>query len=188
MGFQNQIPRFATLLFVILFSVTSIAQDSNQAKIPVLLGIPAKASLEISGSDLQLSIKPGASTEQRLTPISAGNVWLNYSSVVESESRNTVYVSLNPGNLPAEISIQLQIGKDVGAGSGQMGTPAQPVILSTYPQPIVTNIGTCYTGRGQNKGHLLSYKWILDPEYDPELIRIESLQIETGVIYTIIEN
>jgi hypothetical protein len=187
MGFRIQITQFASLLFV-MFSVSTVAQKSNQAKIPVLLAIPAKASIEISGSDLHLNIKPGSSTEQRLTPISAGNVWLNYSSVVENEFRNTVYVSLNPGNLPAEISIQLQIGNDAGAGSGQVGTPTQPILLSTYPQPIVTNIGTCYTGRGQGKGHLLSYKWILDPQYDPELIKIEALQIETGVIYTIIEN
>lgn len=187
MGFRhyNDCLRF---FLIWIISTNIIAQNSNQGKIPVLLDIPSKASIGIAGSDLNLSVKPGSTAEQKITPKSASKVWLNYSSVVEYGSTNSIYVSLNPGNLPAEISIQLTISKDAGGGSGQVGIPNSSIILRTSPQPIVTNIGTCYTGRGVNNGHLLSYSWILDSLYDPELIKIEDLQIESGVIYTIVAN
>lgn len=164
---------------------TLSAQESNQAKLPLLLSIPAKASLSISGSLPSFSLKQNATVKQVISPASSDKIWVNYSSVVEFGSTNSIYASLNPGNLPAEVTIQLTPGKYSGAGRGQFGLPTAPIFLSTYPQAFITDIGTCYTGTGMNNGHALSFSWLLDPEYDEDNVPLEGLQIVVEIIYTI---
>jgi hypothetical protein len=165
-----------------------IGFDTNETKLPVMLGIPPKANLSLVGKDLQLSLAPTEdAVTQRITPREA-SIWINYSSVVEPSSTNSIYVSMGMSNVPAEITIKLKIDPYVGNGSGQMGTPTQPIILGSFPQPIITNIGSCYTGKGEGSGHKLTYSWELSPNYDPELLRLEDLQIATDIIYTIVNN
>ena len=183
------------LLFGLIVSEFTHAQqpartsyDTNETKLPVMLGIPPKANLSLAGKDLQLSLAPSDNAvTQRVTPKEA-SIWINYSSVVEPNSTNSIYVSMGMSNVPAEITIKLKIDPYVGDGSGQVGTPTQPIILGNSPQPIITNIGSCYTGKGEGTGHKLTYSWELSPNYDPELLRLEDLQIATDIIYTIVNN
>lgn len=183
------------LLLGIIAGATTKAQqplktsfDTNETKLPVMLGIPPKANLSLAGKDLQLSLAPTEdAVTQRITPREA-SIWINYSSVVEPNSTNSIYVSMGMSNVPAEITIRLKIDPYVGDGSGQVGTPTQPIILGSFPQPIITNIGSCYTGKGEGSGHKLTYSWELSPNYDPELLRLEDLQIATDIIYTIVNN
>ena len=182
--------KFLLILITIFWCSILKAQVSNtSARLPIQLTIPAKASISLAGSDLNFSFTPSnESNQQTISPKSAGKIWINYSSIIDFNSTNSIYVNLGTGNLPAEISIKLSIGQDAGFGSGQVGIPKEPIILSSSPQPIITNIGSCYTGKGVEKGHMLSYSWELAPNYDPDLIRIEDLQIEVGIIYTIVNN
>lgn len=162
--------------------------DTNATKLPVMLGIPAKANISLAGKDLQLSLSSSQDeVTQRVTP-REGSIWINYSSVVNPLSTNSIFVSLGLGNIPAEISIKLKIDPYQGNGSGELGTPTAPIILSTFPQPIITNIGSCYTGQGEGQGHKLTYSWQLATNYDPKLLILEELQIATDVIYTIVNN
>lgn len=176
----------ALLLLFIPFTIT--AQD-NVTKLPVALSIPAKANISLAGSDLKLTlVAKDNEQKQVLTPNSSGTLWINYSSVVETNSTYSIFVNLFSNSLPAEISIKLTIGEDAGLGTGQTGIPTNPITLTTFPQPIITNIGSCYTGKGEGKGHKLTYSWMLSPNYDPDLLQLEALQIEADVIYTIVKN
>lgn len=162
--------------------------DTNETKLPLLLGIPPKANLSLAGKDLQLALSPTEEQiRQRITP-KEGSIWINYSSVVEPFSTNSIYVSLGLGNIPAEIRIKLKIDPYQGNGSGELGAPTAPIILSTFPQPIIVNIGSCYTGQGEGQGHKLTYSWELASNYDPELLKLDELEIATDIIYTIVNN
>jgi len=180
--------------FFVLFYLLSMggnlsAQQENTAKIPVQLSIPPSASLTLAGSDIQLSFNQSKGAEQIISPSNFGKIWLNYSSVVEGNSTNSIYVSLASGNLPADVNIKLNVGQDVGAGSGKMGNPIKQVTLTNYPQAIITDIGSCYTGQGINKGHPLTYSWELSPNKDSDILTTEDISnIEVGVVYTIIAN
>lgn len=187
-GFMNVKTIVGVVVFLMLTHIV-YAQESNTVKVPVLLEIPAKASVQLIGSNLTLNYsKNNSSDVQVLTPSSAGKCWINYSSIVNFGTSNTIYASLGDGNVPAEISIKLKVGKDVWAGAGQTGQPTEPITLSSFPQPIITNIGSCYTGQGEGKGHELTYSWIVAPNYDPDLIKLEELNIVASVIYTIVTN
>ncbi len=176
----------ATILLFLTLTVQS-QDDTNTTKLPVQMAIPPSAKLSLVGSDLQFSIIQGSGTSQILSPTSVGEVWINYSSIVEANTNNIIYASLSSNDLPPEVMIKLKVGPDAGAGYGKTGTPTDPVILSTNPQPIITNIGSCYTGQGLKKGHLLTYNWDLLPNYDLEVISKEDLaNLRVGVMYTIV--
>jgi hypothetical protein len=171
------------LLFALLSGGFLIAENINTTQIPVQLVIPSKACINLAGTEVDtLNTKR---TEQILTPTSDNKVWINYSSVVEKNTTNSICASLSSGDLPPEIIVKLHISDDAGAGSGQMGNPTEPIALTDYPQAIITNIGSCYTGEGPGKGRLISYTWELAPGAKSEDIDIEEMNIEIRVIFTI---
>jgi hypothetical protein len=180
------------LLLPMLAPLSLFAQqddDDNTTKVPVQMAIPPSAKLSLAGSDLGFAVAQGTGNgaQQILSPSTVGEVWINYSSVVEANTTNTIYASLSSDDLPPEVSIKLKIGKDAGAGNGQVGKPADPIILHSFPQPIISNIGSCYTGQGLKKGHQLTYSWDLKANYNPEVLTKEDLaNLKVGVIYTIV--
>lgn len=161
-------------------------QSDNSAKLPVQMAIPPSAKLSMGSSELKFSLFTGEGKDRKLAPKTVDTIWINYSSVIVNNSTNTICASLAYGDLPAEIAIKLKVGPDVGAGYGQAGKPTIPIYLSTAPQAIITDIGSCYTGQGNNKGHLLTFSWELKPGYDPDYIQSEMLaNLRIRVIYTI---
>jgi hypothetical protein len=176
----------ATLLSGFPTHKVSAQEKDNTAKLPIQMAIPPSARLSMGSSELQFSIFKTVGNEKKLAPSTVDSIWLNYSSVIEHNSTNTISASLSTGDLPAEVAIKLTVGSDVGAGYGQVGKPTMPVYLSTYPQPIITDIGSCYTGMGNNKGHLLIYSWELNKGYDAEALKYEQwTNLRIRVIYTI---
>lgn len=178
-----------TVAFLLLLNTMALNAQENVTRLPVSLSIPAKANISLAGSDLKLSlVSKDNEQKQVISPNSTASLWINYSSVVENNSSNAIFVSLFSNSLPAELSIILSIGEDEGLGTGEVGKPTEPIILSSFPQSIITNIGSCFTGKGEGKGHKLTYSWKLAPNYDPDLLKLEDLQVEADVIYTIVNN
>ena len=62
------------------------------------------------------------------------------------------------GNLPEGVSVKLVTSAYQGKGKGKHGKPTGEIILSEQPTDILTGIGSCYTGVGENTGHCLTYK------------------------------
>ena len=188
--FSIRIFKFVLFSAFLLIQFNSNAQEpeTNVVNMPVQLSIPPKASISLAGSGLKFKFDSKKGTEQIITPTSVGKLWINYSSIVEGSNTNSICVNLSTNNLPAEIMIKLIVGSDVGGGFGKMGKPAEPIILTLSPQPIITEIGSCFTGQGMNKGNELTYSWQLAPEYDPDLLKIEELKIEAGVVYTVVSS
>jgi len=112
--------RCSFFLFLLLsLSEVLSAEEKYTAKTPVNLSIEPTASLSLAGSDVRLSFVKGKGAEQIITPSAISKIWINYSSVVVGNSTNSICVNLASRNLPAEVNIKLNIGEDVGAGSGK---------------------------------------------------------------------
>lgn len=164
-----------------------LAQEKvNTAKLPIQMAIPPSAKLSMGSSELRFSIVKDDGSGKNLAPTTVDTIWINYSSVIQNNTTNTISANLSSGDLPAEVAIKLTVGPDVGAGYGKVGNPTMPVYLNAFPQPIITDIGSCYTGLGNNKGHLLTFTWELLPGYDPEALLDEEMSnLRVRVIYTI---
>jgi hypothetical protein len=178
-----------SIIFTILFTILSFrlyCQDKNTATIPVILSIPKVSQIELSGTDNRIIYTQGKGAEQYIKPSTQNKTWLNYSSIVDEKSTNIISVNLSANNLPPGLAIRLVVGESSGIGSGRLGKPSGPVYLSPFPQDIVIDIGTCFTGKGVKNGHQLTYVWEwLDKESEMPPIPDD---IEIAVTFTITNN
>ncbi len=101
---------------------------------------------------------PG-NVEQIISPGMKNQTWINYSSIVNPGVTNYIAVSISSGKLPDDVTLKLVISEDAGAGSGKTGKSVGEITLSANSQNIIIDIGSCFTGLGVNKGHMLTYKW-----------------------------
>jgi len=163
-------------LILLFYSLSTMvtAQNNNSVQTSLSLKISAIALIDFSTDGNQMitysysTIKPN-NVEQIITPAIGDKTWLNYSSIVANGLTNYITVYISSGSLPADVSLNLLIGADVGAGAGKKGITKGQITLSAFPQVIITNIGSCYTGRGIHKGHKLYYKWTNTESYDYSL-------------------
>lgn len=156
---------FSLIGILIILPSTIYSQNNNTAEIPFLLSIPPVSLLNFAvGGEQQLvtysySFLEPNNVEQIITPSTGDKTWINYSSIVNSGATNYITVNISSGNLPAGVTLRVLISEDSGLGSGLAGTAVREITLSRYPQNIIVNIGSCFTGVGINKGHRLTYIW-----------------------------
>jgi len=156
----------SVLLIILFFSFSTIviSQKNNTVNMSINLNIPAIALIDfvVDGNQIITYSYSYSSPNQKvqvITPTTGDKTWLNYSSIVQSGYTNYITAHISSGNLPADVSLIILIGDDVGIGKGLKGTSMNQIILSIFPQTIITNIGSCFTGRGINKGNQLIYVW-----------------------------
>lgn len=158
----------ATSLLFFLFGMTTVfngfAQRRNFAKMNLNCNIPAIALVDFASSDLRTVTYNFASQEpnqieQLVSQNTDGTTWINYSSIVRSGTTNYITAEVTNGELPGNMTLNLFVSADIGAGAGSLGTSSGQVVLTNYPQIIISNIGSCFTGRGMNRGHHLRYEW-----------------------------
>ncbi len=150
---------------------------------------------------ISLNIEPNgaAVTLNALAPIEAGDpldlsdtdnsLWLNYSTIAGNgpNSKRSVLVSAD-GTLPVGLLVRVQALPIKSNGNGQPGTPGDIVTFTDVNTnyTLINNIGTSYTGRGQNFGHQLIYSLArTDASYG--LLNFDS-DYSMVVTYTLSEN
>lgn len=174
---------------LLLLCVAANAQwQSNE--LTVNFSLPEIAVIDIepgNNNDIHFTINPaqepgGAPTVSESTK---KNLWINYSSsLAGTKSSRSIVAEISQGTIPSGVTISLSASGPVGTGKGRRGQSAGEIKLSGRPQPIITNIGNCYTGNGINNGHLLSFS-INIPDYS----RIYATQNSSFlVLYTITDN
>ncbi len=172
------------ILLFLYFTVQDVCSQNNVAKMSINLDIPAVSIIDFAGTDNKISFNSGKGSEQIVTPSTLDKTWLNYSSIVEENSTNIISVNLSAWNLPTNMAIRLKVGENAGAGAGATGKSVGQILLSKYPQQVITGIGSCYTGRGIRKGHQLTYSWEgLMPAIDDDDDLMNNIEI--AVTYTI---
>ncbi|MEA1878530.1 MAG: hypothetical protein U9N86_16945 [Bacteroidota bacterium] len=179
--------RFVQILFFLLTcSLQLVGQTSNSVDIPITISIPEVALVDFQGTSRLITVNSPddgqRSVEQIITQSTDDNTWLNYSSIVPPGVSNYISVYISDGNLPPATFINLNIGDDVSAGRGATGSPSGEIILSRYPQNIITGIGSCYTGRGINKGHQLFFSVVGE---NADLVKPGNNNYRISVTYTI---
>ncbi len=126
-----------------------------------------------------------AGTAVKFTPeIQTSSVWINYSSTVKKGNHKRKIVAMVEGEIPAGIKVAVEASEAEGTGKGKPGHPVGSIILSNEPAEIITDIGSCYTGKGARNGHFLSYRLIFDNPSD-NLEKISQMTAGIHVIYTL---
>lgn len=174
------------ILISVYLTMQDVCAQNNVAKMSLNLDIPAVSIIDFAGTENKISFNSGKGAEQIITPSTLDRTWLNYSSIVEENTTNIISVNLSAWNLPSNMAIRLKVGENMGAGAGATGKPVGQILLSKYPQQVITGIGSCYTGKGIRKGHQLTYTWEgLFPAVDADDEDASIDNIEIAVTYTI---
>jgi len=163
--YMKPLMKFIFLLgaFFIFCAPQTFAQW-EEGELNVSISIPPVALIDIEPSinnSIHFSIVPsaesGASPQIRKTS-SGESLWLNYSCALQNaQNTRSIVAEISGGTLPEGISLNVEASRFQGKGKGQLGQSTGKVSLSNQPKAIITGVGNCFTGDGQNNGHLLNF-------------------------------
>jgi hypothetical protein len=177
------------VLFLSLFSNLAFSQW-EEGQISVHLSIPEIALVDIepgANNSIDFSIIPSAESGNSSIAYESSNesLWINYSSALANQQNTRKIVAeISQGVLPKGILLYLQASHYSGSGEGKLGHSSGKIKLANQPKPIITNIGSCYTGDGINNGHLLTFS-IEIKNYSKVYATEES---DFNILYTITDN
>jgi hypothetical protein len=151
-------------LFMVVLSAPLLlsAQIIDSRAIDVSLTIPQIAIMDLMPNTSTIELNVSAPTRAG-EPIDMSNAtdnskWINYSSsLAPGGARRNVTAQILSGSLPQGMKLKIKADNYRGNGRGDRGTPSQEIVLNSIPQVILRDIGACYTGRGVQQGHQLSF-------------------------------
>lgn len=151
-------------LFLVFSTAVGFAQiDDTEDTHTVTISIPQVALVDIeptASKNLTLGFTAPTEAGAPLSdPTDDTSLWLNYSSIKSSGTAPPNIVSVSLGTALPGVDINVTAAAAATAfGDGDLGTPVtSTVTLTTVAKPIVNDIGSSYTGDGQNAGHNLTY-------------------------------
>lgn len=179
------------VLFLLFQSFSEKARGQySEERVNLGISIPEVAIIDIEymgSKSLEFEVVPpvisGGAPEVQQTNNS--QLWINYSSAVASwGGKRSIVAQVINGNLPSGLSLFVQASSYKGKGKGEFGSSVGKTAISSQPRPIVTNIGSCYTGNGLNNGHSLDFS--LDITDFKKVTAMEAT--EFTILYTITDN
>ena len=178
------------LIFAVLFllPVCSIAQNNSAnhkigVEIPevALLGLVSDGATDINLNTLSPKV---AGNSIDVSNAQNKNIWINYTSIIAQKDHKRKIIAMIQGEMPKGIRLKLEASEAFGSGKGKTGQPAGVVTLSNEPSDVILDIGSCYTGKGVNNGHYLTYKLEIE-EPATEYAQLTGEQSSLDVIYTL---
>jgi len=188
-----KISKSILIMFLLFCSTGAMMAQNNVSSHKLNIEVPEVALLGLV-SDNTSDITFSASS-----PTEAGNsvdfnnedqhphIWLNYSSIIKNSTHRRKIVAIVQGEMAEGIHLKVKASEAEGSGKGKLGHPSGEIVLSDQPAAIISDIGSCYTGKGVNSGHILSYEL----EYDQNSATYAGLttaKTTFHVVYTLTDN
>jgi hypothetical protein len=151
------------LIMMCFLFLKSEAQDNSFSNTETSIEIPELALLSLKSTSSGLvTLSPNAPNEagasMNFSQARSSDIWVNYSSISKNGGISSRHLdAVVYGILPQGLHLKLLASADAGFGKGNIGSPTGVITLSDKEQPIISGIGSCFTGAGINKGHQLTY-------------------------------
>lgn len=187
--------KFALALLGFAFAFTATAQDDKDDDHTVQINIPEVAILDLEGASgtsvvLAVEAPKEAGLAVDFSNAKDSSVWVNYSSIVgsQTEADREVSAKISNGKVPSGMLLKVTAAADAGNGDGTVGKSTGQITLANNDQTVIDKIGSCYTGDGANNGHNLYYSLELDTKNNSyEKIDFDEATTLT-ILYTISNN
>ncbi|WP_147384013.1 hypothetical protein [Maribellus luteus] len=185
---KSCIKHIMTVFVALGFAVAAQAQW-NSGNINVRFSVPEIAIVDIEPElgyiEFSVNAPDIAGGEPVVEHVSNESVWINYTSAIRRNgNRRSINAQISEGTIPDGISFYVEASFASAFGSINQGNPVGRVQITNQPHPIITGIGSCFTGDGVGKGHELKY--FLEISDFSQMKSIED-QVFT-VLYTITDN
>lgn len=179
--------RFFVLItaLILLTSVESYCQGSNQATNTISLGMPEVQLLKSTTPAINLTLSPGEAGMAVEESKSDESTRLLISSVISGEQTKILSAAVTSGAVPPGTFLRLIALTPNDNFVGTAGSYAAEVDLGSTAKNIITGIGTCYSGVGAEDGYKLRYTFgVITSAGSYELIRA-SVGTEVTVTLTL---
>jgi hypothetical protein len=153
---------------ILLNSFSSYAEDvpttsaTNSSSTTITLGISEVSLIKVSSDIINLQLNQqdaGLSVE---TSTSDSTARLLMSSVISSSMTRSLSAAITAGTVPAGTHLELSALQPNSNFAGETGTFIAPTTLDGTNRPIITNIASCYSGKGASDGYPLKFSYTLD--------------------------
>lgn len=149
------------LLFAAFPAQKAFSQwDSQRANVRISVPEIAMMDIEPDISTVKFEINAPSEAGEGLTveTQTIDELWINYSSAITpSGQKRSITAQISSGTIPSGMAFYIQASAASAFGSANQGVSTGKIEVSETPKPIISNIGSCYTGNGINMGHELNY-------------------------------
>lgn len=178
--------------FILLFVAFAgkLFSQNNEASHQIVIEVKEIAVLALSSNNPNnVTFQPFTNQEAGSSLIFKGeqtnnSIWLNYSSIKQSEMHRRTVTAYIQGEVPDGLNLIVTAMPAQGSGNGKLGESVGTTLLGDQPTEVITDIGSCYTGKGASNGHNLVYNL----EVDESLLTYSNLKQEDltfNVVYTL---
>jgi hypothetical protein len=180
-----------TVILLCWFVFGGTAQDNTatheiNVRIPevALLGLVSEIQTDIH---LNAALSTEAGDAVDFSDAANNRVWINYSSIISEATPKRKVIAMVQGEMPQGVKLVVEASDYSGSGKGKLGKPAGEVVLSNQPSDVIVDIGSCYTGKGVNNGHYLTYKLEKDNSSESYAM-LNQKNTSVNVVYTLTDN
>lgn len=157
---RNYICLYLVLVFATLSYYTKAA-DTNVSSSTLTLGVSEVSLLKTSSGVINLTLGHQEAGMPVETSKSDSTARLLISSVITSATR-TLSAKVSAGSVPTGAHLALMAMQPNASFVGASGTLGPQVTLDATDRPVVTGIGTCYSGTAADDGYPLKFTFGLD--------------------------
>lgn len=184
---KHKLTNIILLLILFLMYSTPGFSQWDKANINVRFTVPEIAIVDIEPkiNKLEFNLQPSseAGGEPEMKQKNGESLWINYSSAVNVNTR-TIKAEIAQGAIPNGLSLFLEASPPSVFGSKNQGISTGRTNITYEPKPIISGIGSCFTGDGINMGHELKYSLEIT-----DFSKIQSIGSEEfTILYTITDN
>lgn len=153
-----------TLALVLFFAInlvghTAMAQ-TNTATNTITLGMPEVLLLNSTSAAVNLTLTPQTAGNAVISSVSSEAARVLISSVVSGTQTRTMSAHISVGTVPAGTILKLQALAPNETFVGTEGTMGAEIEFEgSTAKPIITGIGTCYSGTSADDGYVLKYTY-----------------------------
>lgn len=176
---------------VMLLNHLCIAQPGHGASAVssgdlIELNIADYSLIESNISSVALSLSTPSSGAS-LSTVSNSDIFLKLSSINQQFTTRLVTSKIISGTVPLGTILKVVSAPCTTLNSGgNLGVVTQSITLTTTDQNLITGIGSCYTGTGNNDGYQLTYTWgPTSIAADYNLIKATTSNVNITVVHTI---
>lgn len=139
-----------------------VTAASNSSSTTITLGITEVSLIKTSADIINLQLNQQDAGLSVQTSVSDSTARLLMSSVISSSLTRTLSAKITAGTVPSGTHLELSALQPNSNFAGETGTFISPTTLDGTDRPIITNIASCYSGKGAADGYPLKFSYALD--------------------------
>lgn len=160
MKVQRVLTLLSTLLLTLLNPALMKAQDSRVATQEVTLNVASTALLAIAGPPVVMQMNGAAQAGDAIAEsVENQATRLRISSLVIGEETRSISAKISESPVGTRLLVSLLEPNESFANRPLMGELKGEKALSENDVTLVEGIGTCWSGRGDDDGYVIKYKY-----------------------------